>query len=99
MLVLKVKVRRVSARILHRSLPHQPVARNCVTGALRRMLPLRAISSSGLEFRALSARDKTHDLTPRANKSGYERTQTKLLARTVARQYHLIEVHEDMGNK
>jgi hypothetical protein len=48
---------------------------------------------------ARCSRDKTQDLTPRATESGYEHTQTKLLARTVARQFHLMEVHVDMGNK
>jgi hypothetical protein len=39
----------------------------------------------GLEFTPLNSRDKTQHLTPRATESGYEHTQTKLLARTVAR--------------
>jgi hypothetical protein len=34
-----------------------------------------------------------------ATESGYEHTQTKLLDRAVARQFHLAEVHVDEGNK
>jgi hypothetical protein len=56
-------------------------------------------ATQGLKYATLSLRDKTHHLTPRATKSGYEHTQTKLLARAVARQFHLLEAHGDMGNK
>jgi hypothetical protein len=57
------------------------------------------IEAKRLKYSTLTFRDKTHHLTPRATKSGYEHTQTKLLARTVARKFHLMEVHKDMGNK
>jgi hypothetical protein len=39
----------------------------------------------GLKYPPLSSRDKTLHLTPRATGSGYEHTQAKLLARTLAR--------------
>jgi hypothetical protein len=44
-----------------------------------------AAAMRGLEFTPLTSHDKTHHLTPRATKSGYEHTQSKILARTVAR--------------
>jgi hypothetical protein len=52
-----------------------------------------------LELPPLSYRDKTHHLTPRATESGYEHTQTKVLARTVARQFCLTEVNGNMGDR
>ena len=57
------------------------------------------VDAKRLKYLPLSSRDKTHHLTPRATKSGYDHTQTKLLARAVARLLHLTEVHGDMGNK
>jgi hypothetical protein len=52
----------------------------------------------GLKYRTLSQRDKTHHLPLRATVPGYEHTQTKLLARTVARQFRFTEVNGDMGD-
>jgi hypothetical protein len=46
----------------------------------------------------LSSRDKTQHLTPRAAQSGYEQTQAKLLARTVAALFCVKEVNGNMGD-
>ena len=57
-----------------------------VTVILRVCLDANNVQYS-LEFTALSSRDKTLHLTPRATESGYEHTQTKILARTLARTF------------
>jgi len=53
--------------------------KNCLSDRGERRLPIK-----GLKYLPLSSRVKTLHLTPRATESGYEHSQTKILARTVA---------------
>jgi hypothetical protein len=56
-------------------------------------------SSSGLKYRTSSARDKTLYLKPSATEPGYEHSQTKRLARTVAARSRLAETLVNRGSR
>jgi muramidase (phage lysozyme) len=55
------------------------------------------ISFCSREYSTLSVGDKTQHLTRRATESGYEHTQTKSSARTVAGRFRML--HRTIGTK
>jgi hypothetical protein len=54
------------------------------------------LRTDGLKYATLSLRHKSQHLTPPANESGYEHTQTKILAAAVA---PCLDVTEPIGNR
>jgi hypothetical protein len=60
---------------------------------------LSALPDNRLKYHPLSPSEKTQRLTPRDTESGYEASETKILAAAVAAQIDVTHLYEDVGDK